>query len=84
MGKRSLRRAIARLAGRHRRLRDLRRRAEWADEARYAPTLRCWTNAWAGEPDEHLHSPPADEPAGDDPTTETDDGGGTDVDLLDN
>lgn len=39
MGKRSIRRTIARLTARRRLLRDLRRRAEWADQARNTPTL---------------------------------------------
>jgi hypothetical protein len=39
MEKRSIRRTIARLTARRRRLRDLRRRAAWAEQARNTPTL---------------------------------------------
>ena len=39
---RSLRRAVARLSVRRRLLRELRRRADWVDQARNTPTLERW------------------------------------------
>jgi hypothetical protein len=57
MSKRSAGQLLARLRLRRRRLADLRRRAEWAAEARTTPTLRAWLNARTAAP--------ADEPATD-------------------
>jgi hypothetical protein len=50
MGKRSIRRTIARLTARRRLLRDLRRRADWVDQARNTPTLERWLDTWAEPP----------------------------------
>jgi len=50
MGKWSIRRTIARLTARRRLLRDLRRRADWVDQARNTPTLERWLDAWAEPP----------------------------------
>jgi hypothetical protein len=60
METRSIRRTLARLTARRRLLRDLRRRAEWADQARKTPTLRCLLDIWALERPEdppHRHGP---------------------------
>jgi hypothetical protein len=62
MPKRSARHILARLSIRRRQLQDLHRRAEWASEARTAPTLRAWLNARAPqpaeEPDQAVPGPP--------------------------
>ena len=50
MGWKAIRAVIARLSTRRRLLRDLRRRAEWADQARNTPTLKCWLDTWASQP----------------------------------
>jgi hypothetical protein len=60
METRSIRRTLARLTARRRLLRDLRRRAEWADQARKTPTLWCLLDIWALEQPEdphHRHGP---------------------------
>jgi hypothetical protein len=49
MPKRSARQILARLSMKRRLLQDLHRRAEWASEARTAPTLRSWLNARAAQ-----------------------------------
>jgi hypothetical protein len=59
MPKRSAREMLARLSIRGRLLQDLHRRAEWASEARTAPTLRAWLNARLPQPaDEPTAQPP--------------------------
>lgn len=50
MGKRPIRRIIARLTTRRRRLRDLRRRADWVDQVRNTPTLERLLDTWAEPP----------------------------------
>jgi hypothetical protein len=47
MLKRSIRRTIARLTARRRLLRELRRRADWVDQARNTPTLERWLDTRA-------------------------------------
>jgi hypothetical protein len=50
---RAIRRTLARLTARRRLLRDLLRRAEWADQARNTPTLQqSWLDVWAPPPAE--------------------------------
>jgi hypothetical protein len=55
METRSIRRILARLTARRRLLRDLRRRAEWVDQARKTPTLQRLLDVWAPERAEDPH-----------------------------
>jgi hypothetical protein len=50
MEKGPIRRTLARLTDRRRLLRDLQRRADWAEQARNTPTLQRWVDTWAGDP----------------------------------
>jgi hypothetical protein len=65
MSKRSAGQLLGWLSLRRRVLEDLQRRAEWAAEARTAPTVRAWLNARSARPaDEPAHPAEPADPAG--------------------